>query len=135
MARGGARSGTPGKAYSNRSDMQAPKAPTGLPYGEHKQLVDAQHAVPLPNVGAAPAAGGVLPAQGTPPALGDFTRPTERPTEPVTAGLSVGPGPGPEALQTVGPAADQIGLRLRVLYQQNPNNDLLRLIELHDNGY
>ena len=31
--------------------------------------------------------------------VGLFNRPTARPQEPVTAGLPVGPGPGPEALQ------------------------------------
>lgn len=135
MARGGKRQGTPGKAYANRSDLQAAKAPTGLPYGEHKALIDAQHAIPLPETptGAAP-----VPTSTTgaaPAALGDFARPTERPTEPTTAGLSLGPGPGPEALNTVGPAVDNVGQQLRALYQASPNNDLLRLIELHDNGY
>jgi hypothetical protein len=36
-----------------------------------------------------------------------LTRPTERPNEPVTHGLPVGPGAGPEALQGVGAAARQ----------------------------
>jgi len=36
---------------------------------------------------------------------GPLTRPTERPNEPVTHGLPVGPGAGPEALQGVGAAA------------------------------
>lgn len=34
-----------------------------------------------------------------------FTRPTERPNEPVTHGLPGGPGAGPEALTGVGAAA------------------------------
>jgi hypothetical protein len=38
---------------------------------------------------------------------GPLTRPTERPNEPVTHGLPVGPGAGPEALQGVGAAARQ----------------------------
>lgn len=135
MARGGSRQGKPGAAYANRKDLQAPKAPTGMPYGAHKAEIDAQRAVPL---AAAPS----LPAPGNPPAgagggaaLGDFTRPTDRPTEPITAGLPMGAGPGPEALSTVGPQADAIGGQLRALYAANPNNDILRLIELHDNGY
>ncbi len=110
-----------------------------MPYGAHQAEIQAQQAVPLQNV---PAPGPASPPSPTPAGmpsspvqLGDFTRPTERPTEPVTAGLPMGPGPGPEALTSGGPAADQIGLQLRSLYQQNPNNDLLRLIQLHDNGY
>lgn len=135
MARGGSRNGKPGTAYGNRSDLQAAKAPTGMPYGEHAASIEAQKAIPLPNTPPV-SAPGQAPTQGAlPAALGDFTRATERPTEPITAGLAVGPGPGPEALTTVGPASDQVGMQLRALYRQNPTNDILRLIELHDNGY
>lgn len=77
--------------------------------------------------------------QPGPPALAgqqDFTRPTERPDEPVTAGLPTGPGPGPEALGVMSqPQLDEVGQQLRNLYAAAPNNDLLRLIELHDQGY
>jgi hypothetical protein len=38
-------------------------------------------------------------AQGLQGAAGLLTRPTGRPNEPITAGLSSGPGPGPEAMQ------------------------------------
>lgn len=40
----------------------------------------------------------------------NLMRPTERPNEPVTAGLPVGPGPGPESLTGVGAAARQNGI-------------------------
>ena len=40
-------------------------------------------------------------------AAGPLDRPTERPNEPVTHGLPVGPGAGPEALTGVGAAARQ----------------------------
>lgn len=39
-----------------------------------------------------------------PGAGGPFMRPTDRPTEPVTAGLGVGAGPGPEAIAPMGQA-------------------------------
>lgn len=84
MPRGGKRQGTPGKAYVNRTDM-------GMDYN--------------PDSAQTPAAGGVVaPKQQTPmmsvypedtPMLLD---PTNRPDQPVTAGLPVGPGPGPELL-------------------------------------
>src|SRR5215472_9782195 len=106
MARGGSRSGTPGSAYTNRADLNAPKlpatAPTGMPYGEHQQLVQGQQAVPAapppsPAPSAAPAnplqPGALRPFPGTP-----LMAPTQRPNEPVTAGLPMGPGPGPEVL-------------------------------------
>jgi hypothetical protein len=34
-----------------------------------------------------------------------FLHPTDRPNEPLTAGLPIGPGPGPEVLQGVGAIA------------------------------
>lgn len=137
MARGGARAGAPGKSYSNRSDLnQAVKVAPGEPYGQRQQLEQAQQAVPLPNNTNTPAAPQAPPQGGPMPALPGaqpFTRPTERPNEPVTAGLPVGAGPGPEALSTSAP--DTIGAQLVAMYRQNPNNDLLRLIELHNRGF
>lgn len=142
MARGGKRTGTPGKSYSNRSDMNQPiKVAPGQEYGEGKAMADAQRTIPLPNNVAVPAP--LSPAAANvggpgPPALpgqSPFMRPTERPMEPVTSGIPGGAGPGPEVLMSQGPANDDIGVRLRALYQAAPNNDLLRLIELHDNGY
>src|SRR5438105_4320005 len=112
MARGGTRTGTPGKAYKQRTDMQQPvRVVTGQAYGQAQALQNAQRAIPLPNNQAVPAP--ISPASPAaaggpgPPALpgqNDFLRPTERPGEPVTAGIPSGPGPGPEALSTIPPA-------------------------------
>lgn len=110
--RGGSRTGSPGVAYPQRTDLNAGKvlpitAPTGLPYGEHKALVDTQRQVPIAAAPPAPVPGGAgatpLPATPAPlaPAPGSFPpldRPTERPHEPITAGAPVGAGPGPEAV-------------------------------------
>ncbi len=95
----------PRKAMNpNRTDLmakQAIKTPTGLPYGEHQQLDAAQRAIPLPNENApVPAPNDSLPAaleaagQMNPPG-GGLGQPSERPNEPVQAGLPSGPGPGP----------------------------------------
>ena len=87
---GGARQGTPGKAYSNRTDL-------------------ATDMMPLPEAGTrTPASGGMgqsgedmlKAAQNAPrPIYADdvpnLKDPTTRPAEPVTAGLPTGPGPGP----------------------------------------
>ena len=87
---GGARQGTPGKAYSNRTDL-------------------AKDMMPLPEAGTrTPASGGMgqsgeemmKAAQNAPRPIyaDDFPNlkdPTTRPSEPVTAGLPTGPGPGP----------------------------------------
>lgn len=80
---------------------QAPKAATGQPYGEAGKQLAAQQAIPLPDNTALPAP---RPAPAmpmvAPGALGAFSRPTERPAEPVTAGAPVGAGPGPEITAT-----------------------------------
>lgn len=115
---GGPRSGKPGAAYGNRTDLnakprQAVTAAAGQTYGERGVQEAAQQAIPLP----AP----VVP----------LSAPTQRPNEPVTAGLPIGPGPGPEALAPMGaPPADAPVLELlQALYAQYPNNELRGLIE------
>jgi hypothetical protein len=103
--RGGPRQGTPGKTYTNRSDLNTNKklpiqvAPSQQ-YGQGVAQRSAQQAVPmaggpaLPSPQVSPAA---VPAP-VPGAGGGLARPTDRPGEPLTAGLPIGPGPGPEAL-------------------------------------
>ena len=121
MARGGVRQGTPGKSYSNRSDLNASRQPVqsvkGQAYGKRKAQEDAQAAVPLPKL--------------TPGSFGPIDRPTDQPQEPVTAGLPFGAGPGPEILP-VPQVADDPALMIRAVYRQFPNEDLRRLIERLD---
>lgn len=68
----------------------------GQGYGVAKAQADAQRQVPagLPS----PAAGPAASAPARPISVTPLNAPTERPDEPVTAGASFGPGPGPEAL-------------------------------------
>ncbi len=143
MARGGARRGTPGTNYPNRSDLhgtQPPKAASGGEYGQVKALLDAQKVIPLPTAGGPPVQQGPPAQAQTAPqaaptvAPGDlnFEAPTQRPGEPVTAGLPVGPGPGPEVLNLPNDAATTAA-QLRAMYANVPaaqNNDFLRLVEL-----
>lgn len=98
MARGGRRAGKPGVAYQNRSDLNGSKIPlpTTAPsaqYGEGAKLQAAQAAVPM---GPSPVAN--IPQGPLPGAAGPLNRPSERPDEPITAGLPTGAGPGPESL-------------------------------------
>lgn len=112
--RGGVRTGTPGTSYSNRTDLNRNRtlpvtAPTGLPYGQHKQLVDTQKQVPIQTPGA-PTAGPPGPVSPTPPApappIIPLSAPSQRPDEAITHGLPVGPGPGPEVLGLGQPRGD-----------------------------
>lgn len=91
------RTGKGSKAHPQRTDLNDAVAQSTVgtgddrEHGARKADLDAQQAVPM---GTTPPATDVP----TPGAFGSLTRPTERPDEPITAGLPSGPGPGPEAL-------------------------------------
>lgn len=116
--RGGKVDGKVGQAYSNRTDLNA--ATTTVPGQEYGQQIAQQMAmrnVPtaqaanntlrapqtIQNAQPAPSATSATPAPQA-PLLWDH--PSDRPGEPIHAGLPVGPGPGPEALAPP-PAAAQ----------------------------
>jgi hypothetical protein len=78
MPRGGKREGTPGKGYSNRTDLTSN-------YDQKS---------------ASPAAGGIeappmRPPMQTPDDSPNLSDPTQFPDEPITAGLNIGAGAGP----------------------------------------
>jgi hypothetical protein len=80
------------------------------PYGEAKQQMDAQRlspmgaADPLPNAATVPA-GGDAPPPTMPTFSGvPLTDPSQRPDEPITHGVDIGPGAGPEILNLPNPA-------------------------------
>lgn len=81
---------------------QPAQAATGQAYGERGQQMQAQQAMPLPDLRAGgmgdPMAEVEQAALGMPAPMGGLNAPTSRPTEPVTAGLGLGPGVGPEAV-------------------------------------
>ena len=94
------------QGYANRTDLQgAPKVPLsaapGQEYGQQAAQIAAQRAVPIAQP---PNAAQIQPAPASPPApagptpgqITGLADPTERPSEPVQAGLPIGPGPGPE---------------------------------------
>jgi hypothetical protein len=86
MARGGRRQGAPGQTYGNRTDLNTSRAPDPVPTAPAPVQPASQAADP----GTAP--DWVHPDQVTP-----MFAPTDRPNEPVTAGLPYGPGAGPAA--------------------------------------
>ena len=119
MPRGGKRQGTQGKGYSNRTDLATDYAPGGNPASGGMQAPAQQTPLMSPSIGA-----------DMIPNLGD---PTSRPAEPVTAGLSVGPGPGAEAMGPMPPPpADPIRQVLQAMLLQGPNPDVVRLLNRLD---
>lgn len=117
--------GATGGAYQNRTDLTQPVAlPTGLPYGERQQLEQAQEGAPLPQVVSAqtqdPAVAAAAAHTFQPVGLGN---PTQRPHEPITAGLPSGPGPGPEVLRQPSTTTDT----LKKLALQTGNTEIQAL--------
>lgn len=82
MPRGGKRKGTPGKGYSNRTDLQ-------MDYNNQTESAAAGGMTPQPSAQRAP-----MYPEDTPM----LTDPTQRPDEPIASGLPVGPGRGPEGM-------------------------------------
>lgn len=146
MPRGGRRTGAPGTAYSNRTDLNPAvpiKAAPGQQYGAAKAQIEAQRAVPIARPAtdvvtpmrtggpeaSSPASGPPVPLPGQ---LMPLDAPSQRPGEPVTAGLPVGPGAGPEALGPLAGGGEDVGMQLRAIYSRFPNEDLRSLLELLD---
>lgn len=115
------------KDYPNRSDLRGGKVPkmaaTGQAYGEAGKQMAAQSAVPM----AAPPTDAVPQVQ--PGQMGSLLRPTERPTEPVTAGASFGPGPTPTTQFAVPRNNDAVLNELRGLYQAFPSEELADMLD------
>lgn len=117
--------------YSNRTDLQNPAskiaatAAKGQTYGEAGKQIAAQKVVPM---GASPS--DVQKPVVQPGSLGGFNRPTERPNEPVTAGVNAGAGPSyaEAGLPQTSDSLDAVVQELNLLYRQFPNDDLANLI-------
>lgn len=111
--------------YPNRTDLQNPaqkiakQAATGQAYGEAKQQMDAQSAVPM---GASPVASAPQPQvqRPTPGGLGDLGRPTERPGDLMT--------PMYQNTPMMFNSSDPVMAELSTLYAQYPNDDLASLL-------
>lgn len=96
-----------------------PTPPVDVPYGEGERSLESQRRMPVADYSATaegasgqPAGGGsanpqppvgsldqaLAAAQAMAPPTNLLTQPSARPNEPLTAGLPIGPGPGPEVL-------------------------------------
>jgi hypothetical protein len=79
-------------SMSERTDLNVSSQPTryisGLPYGQGQATYEQQAAAPMAVNPLAEVASDVTP----------ITAMTQRPEEPITAGIDIGPGPGSEAM-------------------------------------
>src|ERR1035438_2986231 len=86
---------------NNRTDLNLPNVQVpDQGYGKETAQHEAEGAVPMaasPSAGAAPVSSRVQTPFAAPGTL-PYLHPTNRPDEPVTAGMDFGPGAGSEAL-------------------------------------
>lgn len=122
-------------AMSQRTDggpTQSAKYMSGLPYGQGQAQMQQQTSAPMagnPVASAQVSADSVARAPQMPPTIGMF-EPTQRPDEPITAGMDFGPGPDSSVLGVPDlPKNDDPTIRsIQALYMQDPRNEDLRLI-------
>lgn len=110
----------PPPARNTQDNTQAVRRIPGVAYGEQQALTEQQQAAPLPKA-TTPQAQSVAPRRPMPQM--DIFAETQRPSEPVTAGLPFGPGVGPTE-----PIADDPDMLLRAIYSVYPDPLLLRLL-------
>ncbi len=96
-------------AMSKRTDRQSARWVPAREYGDGKDLMELQTSAPLSatqSTASAPVmAPSALPSPSSPGQSSQVTElfaPTERPSEPVTAGMPFGPGPGPSSTDPKG---------------------------------
>ncbi len=118
-------------ALSQRTDggpAQGAKYISGLPYGEGRSTYDQQTAAPMAAAAPTP----------TPPAMPEvlsLNAPTQRPDEPLTAGLDIGEGPGSEVMNMQNRSRSIVDT-IRYLTQFDPSGDAeLIYRKLTDQGY
>lgn len=90
----------PGK-FSVRTDL-----PASQNYGDRKAMAEQIAGAPTartPDVRGLPTGQVQAAAQAAPqPPVTELYAPTQRPNEPITSGVAVGPGPGPEVMGYAG---------------------------------
>ena len=116
-------------ALSKRTDGNPTQAATympGMPYGEN--TYDQQTAAPMAGVAR-------MPSPPTLPKVLSLNDETERPDEPLTAGIDIGEGPGSEIMNVPNRSQSLIDT-IRYLTQFDPSGDAELIYRtLTDQGY
>ncbi len=107
-----------GRNYTDNT--QAVRRIPGVEYGEQKELTQQQQQAPLPKDGTPKAQD--APRRAMPNV--DVFGATQRPTEPVTAGLDIGPGVGPAI-----PQQQNVSDLLYQMYALTGDTALLQLVD------
>jgi hypothetical protein len=126
--RGGKRQGSIGKLRPNRGDLRSPTSmvPIGQPYGQAGQQQARLKAAPIGGPKGMPE--GRVETDDLRGKIPGMSTPSQRPNEPLTAGLPIGAGPGPDALSMASPKSEELSV-YRALFLIHPSEDLRRMIE------
>lgn len=119
-------------ALSQRTDggpAQGAKYMSGMPYGENTMAQ--QTAAPMSGGSPMPSA----PSMPSMPEVLSLNAPTQRPDEPLTAGLDIGPGAGSEVMSMQNRSRSLVDT-IRYLTQFDPSGDAELIYRtLTDQGY
>jgi len=103
-------------SMSQRTDLNVSNQParyiSGLPYGQGEATYNQQTAAPM--------AGVAEPSMGMP--VVGLTAPTQRPSEPITAGVDFGPGPNSSIIQLPNTQPTVLSV-LRQIAQNDPSGE------------
>lgn len=103
-------------SMAKRTDLNVSKQParyiSGLPYGQGQATYDQQTAAPM---------AGTPPIEGLMPVTG-ITAPTQRPEEPITAGVDFGPGPNSTVINLPNTQPTVLSI-LRQIAQNDPSGE------------
>lgn len=114
---------------AGQSGTQPARYMSGLAYGQGQAQMQQQTAAPLagnPVANAAP-----MTAMPQMPQITGLTEPTQRPDEPITSGIDMGPGVGSDAVAVPAVLPEQPSEAIQIikaLYQQDPRNEDLRFV-------
>lgn len=112
---------------------------TGFAYGQNKAVNEQRQAAPITAPRPATSQIGQARELIQEPIV-PLDAPTQRPDEPITAGVDIGPGPGSEVLNLpqgigMGQNVDSGLQAIRAMYLNDPRNqDLRRILEIADKG-
>ena len=122
-------------SLSQRTDggpAQGAKYVSGLPYGQGQETYNQQTAAPMSGGQRMPAA----PTMPSMPSMLSLNDTTQRPNEPLTAGINLGEGPGSEAMPNLPSRSQSLVDTIRYLAQFDPSGDAELIYRtLTDQGY
>jgi hypothetical protein len=125
--------GGPGK-FARRNDLGNVKKiqreakiqeSAGGAYGQRAELQGLASGAPMQQAAPQQSMGSSFPVVGA-------FEPTQRPDEPITAGVNAGDGAVSEVLMTPIVAPDKLSVLARAMYMANPTPQLRRIVEAFD---